>query len=112
MEEAFDSGTLWDNTSDVPLLYDEYEEVDLGHVLTFGAQEVDKFPEPDASVRALQEQEAAFQACQALINAYRLGEDRSYFAWGDVDQAYQFALKAMPHQATGRDAPSLDVVHC
>lgn len=89
----------------MPLLYDDFEEVDLGHGSTFLTQEVDQFPEPDSSVKALQQKEAAFQACRALIEAYKLGEDRGYFAWGDVAQASQFAWKALPHRVKEERVP-------
>lgn len=48
---AFDAGTLWDDTPDMPLLYDDYEELD-GQVLDFDATSVATWPPADVSVRA------------------------------------------------------------
>jgi hypothetical protein len=110
-EEAFDAGTLWDNTADMPLLYDDFEEVDLGHVLAFEAQEVEDFPEPAACVREIIQRDKAFAACKALIAAYQRGEESESIDWEDVDQAYQLALKAMPHLAREQDVLSGDVVN-
>lgn len=38
-QAAFDAGTLWDDTPDIPLLYDDYEELDA-QVVRFDATEV------------------------------------------------------------------------
>jgi hypothetical protein len=110
-EEAFDAGTIWDNTADMPLLYDDFEEVDLGHVLSFEAQEVEEFPEPAACVREIIQRDKAFAACKALIAAYQRGEESESIDWEDVDQAYQLALKAMPHLVREQDVLSGDVVN-
>ena len=50
--DAFAEGTLWDDTEAMPLLFDDYEEVD-GETLRFSAEEVSNFPAADASVQAL-----------------------------------------------------------
>ncbi|MDR8763310.1 hypothetical protein [Burkholderia multivorans] len=47
---AFDAGTLWDDTPDVPLLYDDYEELD-GQTLRFDATAVVAWPVEHASAR-------------------------------------------------------------
>lgn len=52
-EAAFDAATLWDNTAKMPLLYDDFEEVDGGQPLAFTATPVDEWPSPDGSVRHL-----------------------------------------------------------
>lgn len=49
---AFDAGTLWDDTPDMPLLYDDYEELD-GQILSFDATAVTAWPAADASVRTV-----------------------------------------------------------
>lgn len=52
-KKHFDNGTLWDDTHDMPLLRDEFEESDDGAALEFEARPVKEFPQPDASARAL-----------------------------------------------------------
>ncbi|HDR9471856.1 hypothetical protein PQR34_34815 [Paraburkholderia sediminicola] len=47
---AFDAGTLWDDTPNVPLLYDDYEELD-GQILRFDATAVAAWPVAHASAR-------------------------------------------------------------
>lgn len=49
--EAFDDGAIWDDTKDMPLLYDDYEETE-DNTLHFVATKVTKFPPADPSVRA------------------------------------------------------------
>ena len=49
---AFDAGTLWDDTPDMPLLYDDYEELD-GQALDFDATSIATWPAADVSVRAV-----------------------------------------------------------
>jgi hypothetical protein len=80
---AFDEGAIWDNTPEMPLLFDDYEEKE-GESLCFFSEEVSEFPEPDSSVKELQKREFAFYACQALLA-------------GEVSAARDFARKALPH---------------
>ena len=82
--DAFDAGTLWDDTESMPLLYDDYEEV-ANETLKFTAEAVATFPEPDASVNELKRREYAFHGCRELL----AGSDR----------ALDFARKALPHRA-------------
>ncbi|MEX3690370.1 hypothetical protein AB3X91_17365 [Paraburkholderia sp. BR14263] len=49
---AFDAGTLWDDAPNMPLLYDDYEELD-GQILSFDATGVTAWPAADVSVRAV-----------------------------------------------------------
>ena len=69
----------------MPLLFDDFEEVE-GETLVYSAEQVSEFPEPDASVKAIRQKEFAFKACQALLA-------------GQIDEARDFAMKAMPHVA-------------
>ena len=64
--DAFDQGSIWDSTQEMPLLFDDFEEVD-GETLCFSAEEVLEFPEPDASVNAIKEKEFAFCACRLCL---------------------------------------------
>lgn len=81
--DAFDEGSIWDNTPEMPLLFDDYEEDD-GETLCFSSEEVPEFPEPDSSVKDLKQKKFAYYACQALLA-------------GEVDTARDFARKALPH---------------
>jgi hypothetical protein len=84
-KSAFDDGSIWDNTSRMPLLFDDFEEVE-GDTLTFMAEAISMFPEPDASVIALKQKELAFYACQSLL-------------MGETETALNFAKQAVPFVA-------------
>lgn len=61
-EKAFDIGDIWDDTPDMPLLMDDFEEDEnAGVPLKFKviASNLDAFPEPDASVTYLRNAEQA-----------------------------------------------------
>lgn len=71
---AFDAGTLWDDTPDMPLLQDDFEEEDDGRVLTFEAERVDAWCAPSSAVSAFRKQSCAegllrrfHQAVDALL---------------------------------------------
>ncbi|MGF6875834.1 hypothetical protein [Paraburkholderia sp. MM5477-R1] len=68
---AFDAGTLWDDAPNMPLLYDDYEELD-GQVLSFDATGVTAWPAADVSVRAVRLHAAAHQ----LLAFARLVDER------------------------------------
>jgi hypothetical protein len=81
--DAFDEGSIWDDTEKMPLLFDDFEESAV-ETLLYSTQEVSGFPEPDASVKAIKQKESAFKACQASLV-------------GELDTARDFAGKALPH---------------
>lgn len=80
--KAFDGGDIWEDTPDMPLLFDDYEEIE-GETLEFSAEKVSEFPEPDSSVIKLKQDQFAYQACRSLLE-------------GDFDAARDFAQKACP----------------
>jgi hypothetical protein len=84
--EAFDEGTIWDDTPEMPLLFDDYEEESSKETLWFMAEEVSEFPEPDSSVIKLKRDEFAYKACRSLLE-------------GDFNVARDFAQKACPKVA-------------
>lgn len=68
---AFDAGTLWDDTPGMPLLYDDYEELD-GQVLAFDATSVPTWPAADVSIGAVKLHAAAHR----LLAFARLADTR------------------------------------
>ncbi|MEM5435914.1 hypothetical protein [Paraburkholderia diazotrophica] len=68
---AFDAGTLWDDGPHMPLLYDDYEELD-GQILSFDATGVTAWPAADVSVRAVRLHAAA----HPLLAFARLVDER------------------------------------
>jgi len=95
-QQAFDNGSIWDDTRQMPLLFDDYEETD-GRVLEFNVvAEVRKWPTPDANVLRLRRDAAAMQACHLLVDAYRRGkESGGSIDWEDLDLAHEAAQAAL-----------------
>ena len=97
-QAEFDEGTLWADTETMPLLLDEYEEVEGGFLdfrIEQALPEGGVYPPPDASVLAIRRDNAARQAAELLVAAYEAGADGGSIAWEDLDEAYAAALKAV-----------------
>ncbi|WP_343671328.1 hypothetical protein [Paraburkholderia heleia] len=99
---AFDAGTLWDDAPDMPLLYDDYDELD---VLTFDATSVATWPAPDVSVRAVRLHAAAYR----LLAFARLADRRLPVA-AALEAWHPDAL--VPMTVTARQARDLRALLC
>jgi hypothetical protein len=94
-EQAFNDGTIWDDTTAMPLLSDEYHEVE-GESLVWESVAVEQLPEPDYSVRQLKKEQAAMRVCCGLVEAYQQGEaNGGSIDWEDLDQLIPLAIQAL-----------------
>jgi len=101
-QSLFDAGDIWQDSAEVPLLLDDYDERGDGPLHFTVEQELANeapWPEPDASVITLRQRDAAFLASRLLVEAYCRGEARGGSVdWEDLDQAYQAALRVSETQ--------------
>ena len=98
-EERFDCGDIWDDTPEVPLLYDDFEESDDGTGLVFevvqALDEGESWPEPAACVHELRRREAAFTAARMLVEACRHWRETGGVDWVELGQIHDVAMKAV-----------------
>ena len=98
-EQAFNDATIWDDTAAIPLLSDEYHEVE-DESLVWESVAVEQLPEPDYSVRQLKQEQAAMRVCRGLVEAYQQGETSgSSIDWEVLDQLIPLALQALGKSA-------------
>ncbi|WP_127476664.1 hypothetical protein [Sulfurivermis fontis] len=103
-QRLFDDGSIWDDSPDVPLLFDDYEEegdagVPPGFSVEQTLSDAESWPEAEASVKAIRRRDAASRAAALLVEAYRRGEEHGgSVAWEDIDQALEAALEALPER--------------
>jgi hypothetical protein len=91
---AFDAGRLWDDSPQMPLLYDDFEEDD-GQALAWECLAVSTFRTKDASVRSLNTRTLALQACRAMVSAYAQGGEGGSVGWEDLDHVHALACEAL-----------------
>lgn len=99
-EAMFYDNTLWSDTSEVPLLMDDFEEYEDGYALEFEVIKTladdEPYPAPDASIVAMRRNDAARRCAEIIFNAYQRGEENGgSIDWSDIDEAYRAALEAV-----------------
>ena len=101
-EQAFNEALIWDDTETLPLLSDDYFESG-DESMVWECEQVEQFPEPDHSVKQLKKEQAAFQVCRGLIEAYQQGEaSGGSIDWEDLDQLLPLALEALAKKSLAR----------
>ena len=97
-EQAFADGTIWDDTAEMPLLFDDYEESDESGALVFKViSRVDEWPVQDASVLQIQKANAAMLACRYLVDACMVAQaSGTQVDWNKAYRVARFALGTQP----------------
>jgi hypothetical protein len=98
-EQAFNEALIWDDTETMPLLSDNYYESG-DEPMAWECEAVEHYPEPDHSVRQLKKEQAAFQVCRGVIEAYQRGEvSGASVDWEDLDRLIPLVLEALDKQS-------------
>lgn len=92
-KQAFDAGAIWDDTAEMPLLFDDYEEDGDGPLLFQVVATVKEWPAPDASVAALRRNGAAMLCARFLVDAVNAAMREGKQV--DWNKAYGAALAAV-----------------
>lgn len=97
--ELFEAGTVWDNTDQVPLLYDDYDETGDAPVTFTVIEKLPAdagWPEAASCVSQIQRREAAFEACRLLVDAFHASDTRvADIDYDKLRYAYEVALKSI-----------------
>lgn len=108
-QAAFDDGTIWDDTPEMPLLFDDYEEKE-GETLDFQVvATVDAWPTSDASVLQQRRTANAMEACRLLVVEESMrgknGPTPSAYEQSLVETAYRLARMAVEGHPTRMPEP-------
>jgi len=95
-QALFDAGDIWNDTPDVPLLMDDYEEVgDSGEALGFTCEasldDDEAWPEVHVSVKTIRADQAAMRAARLLVQALMDGNGNIEYRL--LEQAHEAALQ-------------------
>lgn len=94
-EALFEDGSIWDDSAEVPLLYDDYEEQN-DNTLEFKATELTdgQYPEPASCVIQAKETNAYRAVARAFLKAYAAGANGGSIEMSDLDDAWGLAVAA------------------
>jgi len=116
VRELLDCGEACDNTAEIPLLKDEFEEDgDSGEVLEFEVLQTladdQIFPPKDASVLVIEQDALALRACEMMVDAYGVDDEDSggSVRWEDLDDVHataKDALARVPWRRSADPAPA------
>ncbi len=100
-QALFDAGDIWNDTPDVPLLMDDYEEDgDSGESLVFTCEATltddEAWPEAHVSVKSFRAEQAAMNAARLLVQALMVGDRNIEHRL--LEQAHEAALQAAGEQ--------------
>ena len=104
-EEHFYALTLWNNTVEMPLLLDDFEEDgESGHVLEFKATELTdgEWPKVDASVQAEMEKDAAKECILTFLGRVAVARQNGrYIPVSELDEAVGIAMRSLDPDEIG-----------
>jgi hypothetical protein len=108
-QAAFDAGTIWDDTAEIPLLFDDYEEKESETLNFQVVATVAAWPVPDASVFQQRRTANAMEACRLLVVAESMrdlnGSTPGACERSLVETAYRLARMAVDGHPTKMPEP-------